>query len=42
MNVTIEEIAKHTGLPENLIDDAREMRYNDVHASITNHGDGYH
>lgn len=27
MNVTTEKIAKHTGLPENLIDDACEMNY---------------
>ena len=27
LNVTTEKIAKHTGLPENLIDDACEMNY---------------
>ena len=36
LNVTTEEIAEHTGLPENLIDDAREMRYNDMHATDRN------
>ena len=39
LNVTTEKIAKHTGLPENLIDDAREMRYNDMHAPDRNIGD---
>ena len=39
LNVTTEEIAEHTGLPENLIDDAREMRYNDMHAPDRNLGD---
>ena len=28
LNVTTAKIAKHTGLPENLIDDACEMNYN--------------
>ena len=39
LNVTTEEIAEHTGLPENLIDDTREMRYNDMHAPDRNLGD---
>ena len=36
MNVTKEKIAKHTGLPENLIDDACEMNYNYKHSSSSN------
>ena len=36
MNVTTEKIAKHTGLPENLIDDACEMNYNYKHSTSSN------
>ena len=36
MNVTTEKIAKHTGLPENLIDDACEMNYNYEHSTSSN------
>ena len=36
MNVTTEKIAKHTGLPENLIDDACEMKYNYKHSTSSN------
>ena len=37
LNVNTEKIAKHTGLPDNLIDDAREIRYNDMYASGRNY-----
>lgn len=36
MNVTTEKIAKHTSLPENLIDDACEMNYNYKHSTSSN------
>ena len=36
MNVTTEKIAKHTGLPENLIDDACEMNYKYKHSTSSN------
>ena len=36
MNVTTEKIVKHTGLPENLIDDACEMNYNYKHSTSSN------
>ena len=36
LNVTTEKIAKHTGLPENLIDDACEMNYNYKHSTSSN------
>lgn len=36
MNVTTEKIAKHTGLPENIIDDACEMNYNYKHSTSSN------
>ena len=36
MNVTTEKIAKHTGMPENLIDDACEMNYNYKHSTSSN------
>ena len=36
MNVTTEKIAKHTSLPENLIDDACEMNYNYKHSTSNN------
>lgn len=36
MNVTKEKIAKHTGLPENLIDDACEMNYKYKHSTSSN------
>ena len=36
MNVTTEKTAKHTGLPENLIDDACEMNYNYKHSTSSN------
>lgn len=36
MNVTKEKISKHTGLPENLIDDAYEMNYNYKHSTSSN------
>ena len=36
LNVTTEKIAKHTGIPADLVDDLREMRYNEMYAPLRN------
>ena len=36
LNVTTEKIAKHTGIPADLIDELREMRYNEMYAPLRN------
>ena len=36
MNVTTEKIAKHTGIPADLVDDLREMRYNEIYVPLRN------
>ena len=36
LNVTTEKIAKHTGIPADLVDDLREMRYNEIYVPLRN------
>ena len=36
LNVTTEKIAKHTGIPAYLVDDLREMRYNEIYVPLRN------
>ena len=36
LNVTTEKIAKHTGIPADLVDDLRAMRYNEIYVPLRN------